>query len=628
MLMTLAATVSHATHTVVTSIANLRAIAAPANNDTALLIDYYDPSASSIFPGANRGGGLFRWTTDSTVKSYGEDGGILITNGTTSGIWQRILGGQVPNVRMWGAKGDGSTDDTSALQRALTSIRTFGNHLYFPAGNYKTTATLIFADCLHIEGEGPVNSTFVTLTGSSITNKDIFRTMSADVAIQGNLTALGNGQKTNTTTHKVVDFAHGLIFENISMQFGPDTNTWYAANQTGAGICLAQAGESSIIRNVWVTGGAYGIRCIGGGTPGLKVENSSFFYQTWAGVCVQGIPLASGVDTGSGPITLTSISGDAMSQSQDATASLVQLSNVLANVTITDASAEGSYGNGVFHWYLAENDPDFSSLKIGGGSLRLGGTNSAGYDMLVLTPIGTSCFNSPSVTVEPVNIYSCRYLVKDEFGNRNISAISYWPSEQLPVRRPFQYRSVRYFNTGRVTQFTYGDTAYQTFLPTTTGWYRVINSYNHGYLTGGRLSIGSITDSEEFEFNVDALTDGSINVLRTGKDTGTSDTSPVVTKARAVTYWESNIGGDSSAAGYRTAIELYVKHVPASQPYEQMREVHLAIPIDGRHQWGSEFVDLITPLELGDASDTSLHRTNVNEYYTGLPQTGPVSLLR
>jgi polygalacturonase len=47
----------------------------------------------------------------------------------------------VVNVRDYGAKGDGSTDDTEAVQRAFSDLRV-GDTLYFPAGTYLITSTL------------------------------------------------------------------------------------------------------------------------------------------------------------------------------------------------------------------------------------------------------------------------------------------------------------------------------------------------------------------------------------------------------------------------------------------------------------------------------------------------------
>ncbi|HEV7517475.1 MAG TPA: glycosyl hydrolase family 28-related protein [Thermoanaerobaculia bacterium] len=50
------------------------------------------------------------------------------------------LGGQVWNVKAYGAKGDGVTDDTASIQAAITAAG--AGRVYLPAGNYKVSAAL------------------------------------------------------------------------------------------------------------------------------------------------------------------------------------------------------------------------------------------------------------------------------------------------------------------------------------------------------------------------------------------------------------------------------------------------------------------------------------------------------
>src|SRR5687767_14163583 len=58
------------------------------------------------------------------------------------------------NVRDFGARGVGSTDDTGAIQRAIDSLRR-GGVVYLPAGTYRITRTLrISVDGVAIEGAG------------------------------------------------------------------------------------------------------------------------------------------------------------------------------------------------------------------------------------------------------------------------------------------------------------------------------------------------------------------------------------------------------------------------------------------------------------------------------------------
>ena len=61
----------------------------------------------------------------------------------------------IVSVKGYGAIGDGSTDDTTAIQAAVTA--NYGKKLYFPAGTYKIT-DLSITDKIHICGDGPDES--------------------------------------------------------------------------------------------------------------------------------------------------------------------------------------------------------------------------------------------------------------------------------------------------------------------------------------------------------------------------------------------------------------------------------------------------------------------------------------
>jgi len=71
----------------------------------------------------------------------------------TKASYSMITGAPV-NVMDFGAKGDGSTDDTSAIQAAITSLTSTGGTVYFPIGNYKITSPINWLPRVNLLGAG------------------------------------------------------------------------------------------------------------------------------------------------------------------------------------------------------------------------------------------------------------------------------------------------------------------------------------------------------------------------------------------------------------------------------------------------------------------------------------------
>jgi len=70
---------------------------------------------------------------------------------------------EIVSVKDYGATGDGTTDDTAAIQTALTVNA--GNKIYFPTGTYKVTNTLTISTGTSIEFNG--NNAVINYTGSN-----------------------------------------------------------------------------------------------------------------------------------------------------------------------------------------------------------------------------------------------------------------------------------------------------------------------------------------------------------------------------------------------------------------------------------------------------------------------------
>jgi hypothetical protein len=86
------------------------------------------------------GGGMFIWQSGATDRP---DGGLVIgpVRGDLPGRWRRVHDGPI-DVRMFGARGDGKADDTSAIQAAIDAAT--GARVHIPAGTWLVTRTLHF----------------------------------------------------------------------------------------------------------------------------------------------------------------------------------------------------------------------------------------------------------------------------------------------------------------------------------------------------------------------------------------------------------------------------------------------------------------------------------------------------
>ena len=105
-------------------------------------------------------------------------------------------GGQVFNVMHpdFGAKADGSTDDTVAIQAAIDAVNTAGGGIvFFPDGEYITSSTLVMKQDVSLYGTGRFNSRIKgELTSSALVSiSDVTDLTSGNRIIRSSIQALG-----------------------------------------------------------------------------------------------------------------------------------------------------------------------------------------------------------------------------------------------------------------------------------------------------------------------------------------------------------------------------------------------------------------------------------------------------
>ena len=169
--------------------------------------------------------------------------------------YTQIRGG-TPNVMDFGAVGNGTTDDTTAIQNAVNSLGTNGGTLYIPKGTYLCSSTISMAEKVTIIGEGPSSSVFTfsntgaglkmtspinSSTGvyTGVYNLGITCTNSSNT--DGGYVDVG-GTYVNLQNVAITGFKYGVIFDQTELG---EINLCYLNNQLYAGIWLVNGSEYS-----------------------------------------------------------------------------------------------------------------------------------------------------------------------------------------------------------------------------------------------------------------------------------------------------------------------------------------------------------------------------------------------
>jgi len=184
----------------------------------------------------------------------------------------------VPTVKQYGATGDGVTDDTAAIQAAVTD--NLGSELFFNAGTYVISDELLIpfigGSGTVLKGESRVNTKLV-LTG--VSNKALFRLSSSRCTISDMRLEGAAGQTGNT-----------------AIKFAPEDE---------AQTTLRVAQDRNIIHSM-VIGGTWDLGILLKTGPDVGGGDSSCFFNTITKIDLRdntngGIKLTDGVNAGSSP---------------------------------------------------------------------------------------------------------------------------------------------------------------------------------------------------------------------------------------------------------------------------------------------------------------------------------------
>ena len=180
-------------------------------------------SVSGYYAQGDGGGGNFYWNSTSTATANG--GTIIASDEGGTGRWLRIVVGDI-NVRMFGAVGDNSADDTVNIQNALTAAISGLVSLYIQGGTYKITSELEGLSNIKIYGDGASS----ILDGSTGT----FASGKAVLNITGSITQIEDLNANVAIYDRDITLAStpSVIENDVIIIYNPTDSSWSTANAT------------------------------------------------------------------------------------------------------------------------------------------------------------------------------------------------------------------------------------------------------------------------------------------------------------------------------------------------------------------------------------------------------------
>lgn len=299
--------------------------------------------------------GVFLWMTgDYSARITADPAQGIYVKATaiaaTVGAWVRVFSGQV-SVKWYGATGDGTTDDTTAISAAIAATKS----IYFPPGTYKTSSPLLIAASGYtIQGAGKN----VTTIAPAFASGDAFTVGSVagidTVAIRG-MTIKPTVTKTSGAAIRVIELANIIALDDLYI-YGGYNGIAFEANNTNNSI--NQQLSNFHIRDCTNAG----ILCGGGtGTPndiflshgiisfcgvGMKFTNVSGLYVhdvDAVNSTNQGILFAPGV----GEKVIFGLLNNVLADTSGAAGWHFNPSGIVANISCTDCWSAANAGSGV-----------------------------------------------------------------------------------------------------------------------------------------------------------------------------------------------------------------------------------------------------------------------------------------
>lgn len=170
--------------------------------------------------------------------------GVKLPYANASSLTQHAFNNnQIFNVKSWGATGDGTTNDTTAIRNCFANLKAIfltGCEVHFPVGRYGVSGTITVPDRINISGEGLGTEIFALsgFSGSSVLEFDTGPQTSGaflrDLTITGNSGISGVGTVIRTTDTSIKQL-YALNISRVTVQtcsIGFDMQGWWHSSLT------------------------------------------------------------------------------------------------------------------------------------------------------------------------------------------------------------------------------------------------------------------------------------------------------------------------------------------------------------------------------------------------------------